>query len=246
MAEYAVLKNAPIIEALIDIRIRMKDDLRVEHFDTLANLISTEYPEKKKRHRWEGKMEFKKGEQPLSDIAETIDGYIFTSTDKKNVLQARLDGFTFSRLKPYETWDRFRDEAQWSWKKYSEITSPEITRVAVRFINKLEIPLPLRDFSDYLTASPSVPTGLPQSVSGFLTRIVIHEPSIDAAAIITQTLEQIVNTDILPIFLDIDAFKQKPEGISEEEAWQLLEQLRNFKNKIFFESITEKAKELFL
>ncbi len=77
MAEYAVLKNAPIIEALIDIRIRMKDDLRVEHFDTLANSISTEYPEKKKRHRWEGKLEFKKGEQPFSDIAETVDGYIF-------------------------------------------------------------------------------------------------------------------------------------------------------------------------
>lgn len=246
MAEYAVLKNAPIIEALIDIRIRMKDDLRVGHFDTLADSISNEYPEKKKHHRWEGKLEFKKGEQPFSDIAETVDGYVFSSADKKQILQARLDGFTLSRLKPYEIWDRFRDEAQRLWKKYSEITSPEITRVAVRFINKLEIPLPIRDFSDYLTASPSVPAGLPQSVSGFLTRIVIHEPSIDAAAIITQTLEQIVSPDILPIFLDIDAFKQKPEGISEEEAWQILEHLRNFKNKIFFESITEKAKELFL
>jgi uncharacterized protein (TIGR04255 family) len=39
-------------------------------------------------------------------------------------------------------------------------------------------------------------------------------------------------------------FKQK-EVISEEEAWQTLEKLRHFKNKIFFASITEKAKELF-
>ena len=41
-------------------------------------------------------------------------------------------------------------------------------------------------------------------------------------------------------------FKQKAEGITEEEAWQTLEKLRHFKNKIFFESITEKARELFL
>ncbi len=246
MAEYAVLKNAPIIEALIDISIRMKDDLRVEHFDTLADLISNEYPEKKKRHKWEGKLEFKKGERPLSDVSETVDGYIFSSADKKQILQTRLDGFTFSRLKPYETWDIFRKEALRLWKKYAEITSPEITRVAVRFINKLEIPLPISDFSDYLTAAPTVPASLPQSVSGFLTRVVIHEPSIDAAAIITQALEQIVSPDILPILLDIDAFKLKPEGISETDAWQILEQLRNFKNTIFFESITEKAKELFL
>jgi len=246
VAEYAVLKNAPIIEALIDISIRMKDDLRVEHFDTLTDLIANEYPEKKKRHKWEGKLEFKKGQRPFSEIAETVDGYVFSSADKKQILQTRLDGFTFSRLKPYETWARFRDEALRLWRKYSEITSPEITRVAVRFINKLEIPFPIRDFSDYLTAAPTVPAPLPQSVSGFLTRVVIHEPSIDAAAIITQVLEQIVSPDILPIFLDIDAFKLKPEGISEEEACQILEQLRNFKNKIFFESITEKAKELFL
>jgi uncharacterized protein (TIGR04255 family) len=44
--------------------------------------------------------------------------------------------------------------------------------------------------------------------------------------------------------LDIDVFKQR-DVIGEEDAWQTLEALRDFKNKIFFESITEKAKELF-
>ena len=36
------------------------------------------------------------------------------------------------------------------------------------------------------------------------------------------------------------------EGISEKDAWDTLEKLRHFKNKIFFESITEKTKEIFL
>jgi uncharacterized protein (TIGR04255 family) len=246
MFEYPVLSKAPIIEALIDIRVKMKEDLLVEQFNSIYDSISGQYPDKKERHKWEGKLEFKRGETPISTTTETIDGYIFTSVDKKQILQTRLDGFTFSRLKPYETWEHLRNEAQGLWKKYKEATSPEITRVALRYINKMEIPLPIMDFSDYLTAAPIVPEGLPQGVSSFLTRIVIHEPKIDASAIITQALEQIVNPNILPLILDIDVFKQKSEGISEEDAWETLEKLRHFKNKIFFKSITEKAKELFL
>ncbi|MEW5816558.1 MAG: TIGR04255 family protein, partial [Spirochaetota bacterium] len=207
---------------------------------------SGQYPDKKTRHKWEGKFEFKKGEPPVSSGTEAIYGYIFTSADQKQIFQARIDGFTFSRLKPYETWEQLRDEAHRVWQLYGGVVSTEITRVALRYINRMEFPLPIRDFSDYLTAAPIVPAGLPQGVSSFLTRVVIHEPEIDAAAIITQALEQVVNPSILPIILDIDVFKQKSEGISEEDAWDTLDKLRHFKNKIFFESITEKAKELFL
>lgn len=246
MAEYQVLRNAPIVEAVIDIRVKVKEDLLLEQLSELDSAISKEYPEKKERYKWEGKLEFKKGASPISTTTETIDGYMFISSDQKQIFQATLDGFTFSRLKPYETWEHFRDEAHRLWKLYRDVAFPEITRVALRYINKMEFPLPIKDFSDYLTAPPIVPEGLPQGVSSFLTRVVIHEPEMDAAAIITQSLEQLVTPNLLPIILDIDVFKQKTEGIKEDEAWELLERLRHFENKIFFKSITEKAKEVFL
>lgn len=246
MTRFPVLSKAPITEAVLDIRIKVREGLRLEQLSSISSAISDQYPDKKERLKWEGKFEFKKGASPISTAEETIDGYMFTSSDqKKQIFQARLDGFTFSRLKPYETWECFRDEAYRLWQIYRDTVSPEIIRVALRYINKMEIPLPLRDFSDYLTAAPIVPTDLPQGVSSFLTRLVIHEPEIDASAIITQAMEQIVNPKILPIILDIDVFRQKSEGISEEEAWNTFEQLRHFKNKIFDKSITQKAKELF-
>lgn len=247
MAEYSLLKNAPITEALIDIRIRVKEDFSVDRFLLLHDAVSSRYPQKKSRHKWEGRFEFKKGESPISASAETVDGYIFTSIDGKQLFQARIDGFTFNKLKPYDKWETFRDEAIRLWQLYKGVVSPEITRVALRFINKVEIPLSPQetlDFDDYLTAGPVVPQGLPQGMGSFLTRIVIHDPDIDAAAIITQAFEQIVDTKFVPIIFDIDVFKQR-EVMGEEEAWQALEKLRHFKNKIFFESITEKAKELF-
>ncbi len=40
-------------------------------------------------------------------------------------------------------------------------------------------------------------------------------------------------------------FKLQPEGIGEEDAWEIIEKLRNFKNKIFFSSITDDLKEMY-
>ena len=158
-------------------------------------------------------------------------------------MQARLDGFTFSRLHPYVKWEELRDEAYRLWQLYKDMTSPEsITRVAVRYINNLNIPMPIKDFDDYLTAPPTVPEGLPQGVSSFLTRTVIHEPSFGANAIITQALEQ-VDTDVAPVILDIDVFKLESKGIVEKDAWKIMEKLRHFKNKVFFSSITDDLKE---
>lgn len=247
MAQYSVLPKAPITEALIDIRVKLADDYTVNKLNSIYDAIASQYPERKERMRWEGKFDFKKGEPPKLTAEDKIDGYLYISSDKKQVVQARLDGFTFSRLKPYETWENFREEAYRLWLLYLDIASPQmVTRAALRYINNFAIPLPIRDFSEYLTAPPTVPEGLPQGVSSFLTRIVIHAPSIGATAIITQALEQIVNPDFVPIILDIDVFKQKPEGMESEDAWETIEKLRHFKNEIFFKSITEKLKESFL
>jgi uncharacterized protein (TIGR04255 family) len=247
MTEYPILRNAPITEALIDFRIKIKEGFDVGQIEKLYDVISGEYPDKKARHRLEGRFEFKKGEKPISLSNEIVDEFVFTSTDQKQVFQARIDGFTFNRLKPYDKWESFRDEAVKLWRLFKELISPEIVRVGLRYINKFDIPLfpqPLRDFNEYLTAAPIVPEGLPQGVSSFLTRVVIQNPEIDAAAIITQAFEQIIDPKFIPIILDIDTFKQK-DRIDEEEAWQDLEELRQFKNEIFFSSITERTKELF-
>jgi len=246
MAEYSLLRNAPITEALIDIRVKIKADFNVQQLLSLHDVIAGQYPRKNEQFQYEGNFEFKQGESSSSGSG-TLNGYVFTSADNKQVFQARRDGFTFHRLRPYEQWDTFRDEVFRLWKLYKDLISPEIVRVALRYINKLDIPLfpqPLLDFNEYLTATPIVPEGLPQGVSSFLTRVVINDPETNAVAILTHAFEQTVDPKFLPIILDIDLFKQK-EVISEEDAWQILEELRRLKNKIFFASITEKTKELF-
>lgn len=244
MTDYPTLKNAPITEALIDIRVKLPSEFEAEKLDAIYDSIKDKYPIKQEQKISEVKLE-PKAEELVKSSGAIINGYRYISSDKKQILQTRLDGFTFSRLYPYIKWSDLRDEAFRLWELYKNIASPEsITRVAVRYINNLNIPLPIRDFGDYLSAPPIVPDELPQGVSSFLTRVVIPEPSIGANAIITQALEQIVS-DTAPIILDIDVFKLQPNGIEDKDAWETLGKLRNLKNKIFFNSITDSLKETY-
>ena len=240
------LNNAPIVEAIVDIRVKLPPKTDIAKLEFKGESISSQYPKKKKRIKFEGKFDIREGELPkYKDTPAYIDGYIYETEDEKHVVQTRLDGFTFSRLKPYQTWENLRDEAHKLWKHYVRIASPEIiTRVALRYINRLELPLSMSDFNEYLISSPTIPQNLSQAISGFLMRFVVPEKSIDALAIITQAFERVINNKV-PIILDIDVFKKKEYAVDKNDVWDDIEKLRELKNRIFFEFITKKTKELY-
>jgi uncharacterized protein (TIGR04255 family) len=242
---YQNLPNAPITEALIDFRTKVKSGFDVNLFQSIYEVIKDKYPEKRQQKKADVKVELKARGPSVIRSVDAVNGYIFTSADKRQILQVKLDGFTFNRLKPYENWKLFRDEAHRLWQLFKEIASPDIIRVAVRYINKFAVPLPIKDFNEYLTAAPAVPSELPQGVMSFLSRVVIAEPEIDATVIITQALEQTMEPASVPIILDIDAYRLYSDEIGETEAWVLLEKLHDLKNRVFFSSITKKAMELF-
>jgi uncharacterized protein (TIGR04255 family) len=251
LEEYLVpiLKHAPITEAVIDIRVKLSSTTDVKSIDFLFEKIKSQYPVRQELRVSEFSFELKPDEDPIRTSKTRVNGYRYISADQKQIVQARLDGFTLSRLHPYTEWKDLRDEAKKLWQFYRGITKPEaITRVALRYINNLNMPFPINDFDEYLTAPPLVPKELPQGISSFLTRVVVTEPTLGINAIITQALELVPpmpETNRLPVILDIDVFKQDPKGMEETAAWNTIEQLRHFKNKVFDKSITPKLKETY-
>ena len=247
MARQRYLSNAPIKEAILDIRAKLPASVDTARLLSLQPKVAEQYPNKQERRKWEGEIRLGEHAQPETrSTVNEVDGYLFRSSDDTRIVQYRLDGFTFNRLKPYDNWAAFRDEAERLWSIYIEAATPEqITRIALRYINQMLIPGPIINFDDYLTAGPVVPEKLPQQVSSFVTRVVIHEPQIRASAVITQAFEKIIEPDIVPIILDIDVIKVAQLDLDYGQMWESFEALRSFKNSIFFESITEKTAELF-
>jgi uncharacterized protein (TIGR04255 family) len=246
MAEYRHLNNAPITEALIDIRVKPSaEGENVEQLDRLYEEVKNNYPDRKQQKRLALKVEFSPENILKETKKESFLGYRLTSADSLQIIQATPHMFAFSRMKPYETWEKLRDETQRIWNVYARMTKPEvITRVAARFINILELPQPISDFSDYLTSAPSIPSKLPQGLTSFFSRVVLPEPTAGAVAIITQTFEGVVDPKMVSIILDIDVFVEKSFE-SQDEAWATINKLREIKNLIFFESLTEKALKLY-
>jgi len=244
MAEKKHLNNAPIKEALIDFQVVLPDKTDIEDLISLYDRFSNEYPEMKPLNRGEFGFHLDEGQETKATVGHSVIGYRFTSEDGKQVLQYRKDGFTFSRLEPYQDWGHMRDEALRLWKIYIESISPlMITRLATRFINVIEMPYG-RSLGEYLTAPPKVPDGLNNELSGFLTRVETHEPKIGARALITQTLEKSPEEKAL-VVLDIDVSMYGRYELDDEQYLESLEQLHDYKNEVFFASLTEKTMELF-
>ena len=86
-----------------------------------------------------------------------------------------------------------------------------MTRVAVRYINRLELPLPLKDFRDYLRTVPEVSPALPQGLSTFFMQLQIPQEEIKALLILNQSLlppsEPGQEQKSISLLLDIDLFR---------------------------------------
>lgn len=243
----AHLERAPISEALIDLQARPQKGMGLEAVQKLADEVDgyeQHGPIIALQTKWSVTKEH--GAQEQSESREI--GVRLHSSDQKYVLQLRTNGFTFSRLEPYETWEKLITEGRRLWEIYRTCFEPDsIVRVATRYINQLKLPMKQGEhFEEYLAKPPQVPDELPQGVLGFMQRVVVLKPEIDARANVIQLLQDgPAPADYVPIILDIDVYKQIELCPETDDAWKLLADLRVFKNEIFFAYLTEKAVGLF-
>lgn len=250
MARIRRLRKAPIVEAVIDFRVAADDRMTAEAIDHAIEGRAFGYSRKGPILRGMFAVQFAADPelimQPPVATTSAI-GARLHSTDEQFVAQFSTEGFSLSRLEPYEGWDGLIEEAKRVWPIYRDAVKPTaVTRVATRYINNLRLPLRTGDsFGRFLTQQPSFPPELPQMMSGFLQRFVMHEPRTDAKVIIVHALDETVPGDSVPVIVDIDASRGLRASPTSDELWLSLEELRTLKNKFFFASLTEEAVGLY-
>jgi uncharacterized protein (TIGR04255 family) len=237
------LRNAPIMEAIVDFRVKADPAFRPEAFASLQTQLSSRFPKMDDYRGLQATFGMIQGRgQPpvVQDLG--LQGYVFKTADEKTIAQFRVDGFTFNRLRPYTSWQELFPQALDLWHLYARVSRPEvITRLAVRYINRIMLPAGAITFEPYLRAAPVVPPELPQSISSFLTRVTISDSQTDIAAHVAQALEANTAEQHLIVILDIHTYKQSEFAIDDPIIEQTLQQLRDFKNTIFFNSLTEET-----
>jgi uncharacterized protein (TIGR04255 family) len=236
----------PITEAVIHISV---EPAKSTTFDTLAALtkaVASDYPTVHQRVR--GELQIKvPPDDPASPIEQTrtVEGLVYQNREVTRVFQARLSGFSFSQLPPYTAWEDLRDDARALWDLYRSTAQPaRVTRAAVRFINRIDLPLPSVELTEYLRTVPQVSPDLPQFLSGFFFQLQIPLPELPGTAIINQTIAPPAIAGGTSIIFDIDVFSLRDFQPGDSELWDFFEILHDVENEIFEASITDRVREV--
>lgn len=237
-------ENAPITEALIDIRVESLPQSMRAALGDLYEQVKGQYPEKQEQFVVGAQLSF--GSEVTSETSQTPIGFAFRSKDGKQIFQARLNGFTFSRLRPYGNWHDLRQQGQKLWALYRATVGPQhVTRIAVRYINQIDIPVRSIDYKDYFLTTPEVSPELPQVLSSFFMQLQMPQPDIHGMLTLTQAAVAAPAPDTNSVILDLDVFQDAPELTSDDQVWDVLEKLRERKNTYFEGCLTDKTRALF-
>lgn len=238
------LRNAPIVEAVIDFRVLQAEGSASDVFADLGGVIGDGYRERSVIQSIQGRFGLDRGQVVNQTTLNPAIGWQYRADTF--VAQFRIDGFTFSKLKPYTTWEEVSLEAFRLWDVYKRLAKPEqVARIAVRYINRLMLPAPV-ELGQYLEAPPLLPAPIPQTIRGFLSRLVVTDTDRNASATIVQALEEAsLDPSMIPLLLDIDAYEEVVLAPDDPTMPALFEQLRALKNEIFYASITERTVEIY-
>src|SRR5690348_3954546 len=117
--------NSPITEAILDIRCNLPPGIDLARLAEMHERIKERFPTRQDRTFWEGCFQVDPAGLPeMIPPTGGIVGYQFVAPDGRKIVQARLDGFTLNKLKPYENWDVFIREARELWAGYRDVAHP--------------------------------------------------------------------------------------------------------------------------
>lgn len=243
------LKNPPIVEAVLNIECDMPPNLELRALEGPAKkAFLPQYPKFKatfvKEHLLEAKLEV----EPRVSVKQSLYGLQFFQADEKQLVQLRLQGFSFNRLAPYSTLDDYLSEIERTWSLFVHLSSPVQTKfVQLRFINRILLPAPdgKLDLDEYFRICPKLPDEERLSFVGFLNQHSAVENETGNHVNIILTAQPAENGK-LPIIFDITATR----GITTDpqkwgEILTIIQSLRGLKNRIFRNNLTERCINLF-
>ena len=237
------LKNPPIIEAILDIECDLPPNLKIATLESrIKKALGKSYPKLRpivfQQHQFEAKL----NEPPKHSVTGGIQGLQFLHDNENQVVQFRVQGFSFNRLEPYTSLDDYLPQIKKAWLAYVELAGPlEVRLIRLRYINRILLDLVdgRVNLDKYFQNGPKLADEEKQTFLGFLNQYSALD--IETGFLVNSVLTaQMVEDDKLPIIFDNSAVIQENRS-PDDWTWihsKILE-LRQLKNKVFTRTLTE-------
>ncbi len=243
------LTKSPIREAVIDFRCTYLEPVSIDDLEAAYGILKEAYPVKEAIDMKSLYFDVRPGNEPKMQSTEGKVGYRFASSQKDLMIQFRTDGFTFSKLRPYTSWEDVLEKAKEAYEVYRRVAKiKSINRMAVRYINVVDIETAsFSDIKRYFNIYPKSPDDLDAAVDNFLLRTAFKKAELGITAVVSQGIiieQQPLGKVSRSVLFDTDCFKE--DKFSDiENPWVDLQKLKDFVNELFFKSVTTLFKETF-
>ena len=248
-ASHFKLLHPPIVEAVLDVDCDMSPTFDLAALEqTAREAFGERYPKFRTQFLEEHQIEQKAGQPVQFSARRRLQAFQFLQEDEKQLVQVRMQGFSFNRLAPYTNLDDYLPEVERAWGLFASIASPvQIRVVRLRYINRILLPLANGrvDLEDYLKVGPRLPDEDRLRFAGFLNQYSAVEMDTGLQVNVVLT-SQPPESDKIPIIFDISVASAET---AEPEDWAWLsaktQSLRHLKNGIFRNTLTEQCLNLF-
>jgi len=175
-----------------------------------------------------------------------IRSYTYFSADQKSRLEISTDTVTFIDEHKYSGWAHFKEMTKSYLAIISDVLSGncEVNRISIRFINRFtfnNFDNPQEYFKTLISSAENNQVPYPLRQYGF--RLFMDIPETDIYSIVNQNIE-IIPTNKYSYTFDIDVLDRQHLIFNVNTIVENMETLRDIKNEIFFNNLTQKTKDL--
>ena len=235
--------HPPIQEALINVKLGFLEKHTVERLEAVYDAVKEEFPSK--NYSKSMTVNITPNEEASFDTNE-VDGMVLRSPDGSKAVQISNEGYIFSYVQHYSEWEEFLAEAL----KYLEVVIEKLNAstasgALTRFINNVSVPNDDYKTGSYFSTKIKF-AGKDQQPAQYFVQYI--EDKGDVACNVIQTRNSNTRSEAtIDVILDIEAVYTS--SISMEDVVNtdsvIWKRLRQVKNEIFHETLTDKAKESF-
>lgn len=236
------LAHPPIEQAAIEV-IVTPPQVDFADLDKVVAALAADYPKKTDIRRQAIQVQLAHADGPQGQFEDLGQfGWQLFSNDGRRGIQVRTDGVLLTQRGEYEDWESCYEDFHKAVVTYFEALKPErVRRASSRFINKLELK-PGVAIEDLIKVPLPMPTGFDDvKIANMASRISFQDPETG----LQGTLILMADGAQPALILDIDVADLEPGPLSATDLKDRFDRLREFKNRIFRQSLTDKQLEVY-
>ena len=245
-SEHPTYPNPTIQEAICEIHFRLSDDFdwKPALLGELYKHIEPDFPDLEPVTQVDFLFQVgPKGSGPMLRPSQQMMRYKHIS--RNLLIQFSKNILTVNVLPKYEGWEQMSADIFYAWGKVCGVIKPaSITKIGLRYIDRIERTHPDEFPSEWLAPSDYIPKSALSSLPGFLYRL---ETRMNQDNKLIVTLGEPIDDSGRQsdaIVLDIDCIVEREIGVDNNAISQETEKLHDFAWQVFSASMTPRLERL--